>query len=176
MNRTHLNFIRMQNQHLNYQLLKEAGARMDEILKSNKTPRMNQMDDLLNPGKNNLVKEDNRKCNHCGKTGHPEKRCWSKYPELRPKREANPEKSSETKTGVNTNSARAECDFCGRPGHALITCRKLEKFSQKARQEVAYQQSLYCQLCRRNGHSTEYCRNREHPSNESLPSTSGMQA
>ena len=165
----------MQNQHLDYQKLKEAGARMDEILKSTKTPRMNQMEDFLNPGKNNSAKEDNRKCNHCGKTGHIEKKCWSKHPDLRPKKESPTEKPKEHRQEADTNTT-AECDFCGRRGHILVNCRKLKKFSQRAKQEVAYQQSLYCQLCRRNGHSTEYCRNREHPSNESRPSTSGMQA
>ena len=46
------------------------------------------------------VDEFNGSCNHCGKKGHKEIDCWSKYSEKRP-----------------SGNGRIKCNFCNRMGH-----------------------------------------------------------
>ena len=40
-------------------------------------------------------------CDHCGKSGHPESRCWKKYPHLRP----NPNRGGRKQTGLAAHSS-----------------------------------------------------------------------
>ena len=174
MAKAHLTFIKMQNPVINYQTLKEAGARLDDINKTNKPARVN----LVNPDSNKPVKvkakEVTQNCNYCEKPGHQEVNCWRKHPDKAPTKSTTSTPMNSTPnlpSGANrlATQINSPCDFCGKIGHRLVDCFQLEKYSKKAKEEQIFKQSLYCSHCKTNGHSTERCRKIQRPSSEVTP-------
>ena len=166
MPKPHLQCIKMQTRNLSYQNLKEEGARMEEVFRSRKPTRLNQMEELIYEA---VAGEPSPKptaeCKHCKKSGHSEVNCWIKNPEKRPKTPRTPTADPRPSNRNVDEGRRPKCHFCGRTGHVLRDCRQLAKYSKLANEEREKQASLKCDRCKRRGHDASQCRERSPPSN-----------
>ena len=170
MSKTHLTFIKMQSPKMSYHSLKEAGARLDDINKTNKPVRVNAITSNTNRTEKMKTKEESENCRYCDRKGHQEQDCWKKFPEKIPKKNAtstptNQSTRSQAEPTRRPDQENTPCDFCGRKGHKLVDCFQLEKYSKKAKEDQAFKMSLHCDHCKVNGHSTERCRRAPRPPN-----------